>query len=316
VRSDVFEADGARLYLEVRGTGPALLMISGAGGDAGYYSGVAEELADAFTVITYDRRGNSRSTGRSAAAMDLAQQAADARRLIESVAGGRALVFGNSGGAIIGLTLAALHPRVLTGLVAHEPPAMNVLPDGDPDRGFFDDMSALYAEGGAPAAGRRFAETTRGEGTYRWPDDLWKRFLGNQDHLFGTEWPGFAGFRPDGAALRSAPFPIVLGAGAADRGAYYARPSVEIARLLGVPWVEFPGIHMEYLRDPAVFAAALRALATHMLSREGRVPAEWVGGCTPGVQSSDPGGGESSGVWAGLDDVAAQNAGRRRSASG
>ena len=44
--------------------GPALLMISGAGGDAGYYAGVAEELDDAFTVITYDRRGNSRSTGR------------------------------------------------------------------------------------------------------------------------------------------------------------------------------------------------------------------------------------------------------------
>ncbi|MFD9498291.1 alpha/beta fold hydrolase [Streptomyces sp. NPDC060035] len=284
MRSDMFEADGARLHHEVRGSGPALLMISGAGGDAGYFSGVAEELADAFTVITYDRRGNSRSTGRSAELMDLAQQAADARRLIESVARGHALVFGNSGGAIIGLTLAALHPQVLTGLIAHEPPAVNVLPDGDPDRSFFDDMAALYAEDGAPAAGRRFAETTRGEGTYRWPDDLWKRFLGNQDHLFGTEWPGFAGFRPDEAALKAAPFPVVLGSGSSDRGAYYARPSLEIARRIGVPWVEFPGIHMEFLRRPAIFAAALRALATQMLSREGRVPAEWAGEHTPGAE--------------------------------
>ncbi|MFJ8108285.1 alpha/beta fold hydrolase [Streptomyces sp. NPDC096132] len=283
VLSDVCEVDGACLYYEVRGSGPALLMISGAGGDAGYYAGVAEGLADAFTVITYDRRGNSRSTGRRAGPMDLAQQAADARGLIESVAGGHALVFGNSGGAIVGLTLAALHPRVLTGLVAHEPPAVNVLPDGDPDRGFFGDVAALYAEGGAPAAGRRFAATTRGEGTYRWPEDLWKRFLANQDHLFGTEWPGFAGFRPDVAALRAAPFPIVLGAGAADRGAYYARPSVEIARRVAVPWVEFPGIHMEFLRNPPLFAAALRVLATQMLSREGQVPAQWVGGPTPGA---------------------------------
>ncbi|WP_030859042.1 alpha/beta fold hydrolase [Streptomyces sp. NRRL S-37] len=281
MRSNVFETDGARLYHEVRGSGPALLMISGAGGDAGYYSGVAEELADAFTVITYDRRGNSRSTGRSAEPMDLAQQAADARRLIESVADGRALVFGNSGGAIIGLTLAALHPQVLTGLVAHEPPAVSVLPDGDPDRDFFGEMAALYARGGAPAAGRRFARTTRGEGTYRWPDDLWKRFLGNQDHLFGTEWPGFAGFHPDWAALKAAPFPIVLGAGADDRGAYYARPSAEIARRIGVPWAEFPGIHMEFLRDPALFAAALRVLATQLLSREGRVPAKWADGRMP-----------------------------------
>ncbi|MEK8145393.1 hypothetical protein NKH18_40390 [Streptomyces sp. M10(2022)] len=83
-----------------------------------------------------------------------------------------------------------------------------------------------------------------------------KRFLGNQDHLFGTEWPGFAGFRPDVAELRAAPFPMVLGSGSCDRGAHYARPAAEIARLAGVPWAEFPGIHMEFLRRPATFAAA------------------------------------------------------------
>lgn len=260
--SGTFEVDAAGLYHEVRGSGPALLMISGAGGDAGYCTQVAADLADAFTVITYDRRGNSRSTGRSSAPMDLARQASDARALIEGLAGGRALVFGNSGGAIIGLTLAALHPACLTGLIAHEPPAVNVLPDDDPGRGFFADLADRYAEGGAPAAGRRFAETVRGEGTYRWPDDLWRRFLGNQDHLFGAEWEGFAGFRPDEAALKAAPFPIVLGAGAEDRGTYYARPSVEIARRIGALWVEFPGIHMEFLRHPDRFAAALRALAT------------------------------------------------------
>ena len=277
MRKGVFEADGAGLYYEVRGGGPALLMISGAGGDAGYYDGVAEILSDAFTVISYDRRGNSRSTGRSGTPMDLAVQAADARALVDGLADGRALVFGNSGGAIIGLTLAALHPEAMTGLIAHEPPAVNVLPDGDPGRGFFAGLAALCAQGGAPAAGRRFVETTRGEGTYRWPGELWKRFLGNQDHLFGTEWSGFAGFRPDETALKSAPFPIVLGAGAEDRGTYYARPSIEIARRIGAPWAEFPGIHMEFLRDPARFAAAVRVLATQLHSRDGDVPALWKG---------------------------------------
>lgn len=262
--SGTYEVDGASLYHELRGSGPALLMISGAGGDAGYYAEVAEVLADAFTVITYDRRGNSRSTGRTGTPMDLDEQAADARALIDGLAGGRALVFGNSGGAIIGLTLAVRHPEVVAGLVAHEPPAVNVLPDGDPGRGFFAEVAALYAEGGGPAAGLRFARTVRGEGTYRWPGDLWKRFLGNQDHLFGNEWPGFAGFRPDEDALRAAPFPIVLGAGAEDLDTYYGRPSIEIARRIGAPWVEFPGIHMEFLRDPERFAAALREQLARM----------------------------------------------------
>ncbi|GGW58861.1 hypothetical protein [Streptomyces griseoloalbus] len=139
----------------------------------------------------------------------------------------------------------------------------------------------------ADRAGCRFARTTR-EGTYRWPGDLWKRFLGNQGHLFGTEWPRFAGLRPDWAALRTAPFPIVLGAGAVDRGAYSARPSTEIARRIGGPWAEFPGIHMEFLRDPVLFAAALRVPATRMLSREGRVPAEWAGGPAPGAWHAPP----------------------------
>ncbi|ELP66813.1 alpha/beta fold hydrolase [Streptomyces turgidiscabies] len=277
MRSGRLTVDGAELYHEVRGAGPALLMISGAGGDAGYYSGIAEGLADAFTVITYDRRGNSRSTGDGGAPMSLSRQAADAHALVAELADGRALVFGNSGGAIIGLTLAARHPECLVGLIAHEPPAVNVLPDDDPGRGFFAELAARYAAGGAPAAGRRFAGTIRGEGSYRWPADLWERFLGNTDHLFRSEWPGFAAFHPDEGALRAAPFPIVLGAGADDRGTYYARPSVEIARRIGVPWVEFPGIHMEFLRHPSLFAAALRVLATQMYATDGRVPDLWRG---------------------------------------
>ncbi|MFF3378900.1 alpha/beta fold hydrolase [Streptomyces sp. NPDC002680] len=277
MRSGRLTVDGAELYYEVRGVGPALLMISGAGGDAGYYSGIAEGLADAFTVITYDRRGNSRSTGGDDGPMELARQAADARDLVGALAGGRALVFGNSGGAIVGLTLAALHPECMLGLIAHEPPAVNVLPDGDPGRGFFAELAGLYAAGGAPAAGRRFGETTRGEGSYRWPADLWKRFLGNADHLFGREWPAFAAFHPDEEALRAAPFPIVLGAGADDRGTYYALPSIEIARRIGVPWVEFPGIHMEFLRHPSRFAAAVRVLATQMYAADGKVPDLWRG---------------------------------------
>jgi len=70
----------------------------------------------------------------------------------------------------------------------------------------------------------------------------------------------------------------VLGAGAEGRGTYYAWPSVEIARRVGVPWVEFPGIHVEFLRDPDRFAAAVRVLATQMHSREGDVPELWEGG--------------------------------------
>lgn len=54
-------ADGADLYFERRGRGPALLLILGGGGDCGYYAALADILASEYTVITSDRRGNSRS---------------------------------------------------------------------------------------------------------------------------------------------------------------------------------------------------------------------------------------------------------------
>ena len=52
---------GASLYYEVRGSGPVLLLVCGGLYDAAGYAGLARQLAGGYTVVTYDRRGNSRS---------------------------------------------------------------------------------------------------------------------------------------------------------------------------------------------------------------------------------------------------------------
>jgi pimeloyl-ACP methyl ester carboxylesterase len=53
--------NGAELYHEVRGEGPPVLLIMGATGDGGHFAQLAGLLADEFTVVSYDRRGNGRS---------------------------------------------------------------------------------------------------------------------------------------------------------------------------------------------------------------------------------------------------------------
>ena len=65
-RANTLKVPGANLYHEVRGSGPVLLLICGGVYDAAGYAGLAQRLADRYTVVTYDRRGNSRSpwTGR------------------------------------------------------------------------------------------------------------------------------------------------------------------------------------------------------------------------------------------------------------
>jgi hypothetical protein len=57
----VVVVNATTLYYELTGTGPAVLFIAGTTGDAGHFAQVAARLVDEFTVVTYDRRGNSRS---------------------------------------------------------------------------------------------------------------------------------------------------------------------------------------------------------------------------------------------------------------
>jgi hypothetical protein len=39
--------------------------------------------------------------------------------------------------------------------------------------------------------------------------------------------------------------------------------------------VEFPGIHLEFLPRPELFAAALRVIATQMHTTTDKVPEQW-----------------------------------------
>jgi len=109
-RTNTLRVPGAELYFEVRGSGPVLLLICGGVYDAAGYAGLAEQLADRYTVVTYDRRGNSRSPLDGAPEHQRIEvHGDDAHRLLSAVgvtADRPAHVFGNSSGATIGLELA------------------------------------------------------------------------------------------------------------------------------------------------------------------------------------------------------------------
>jgi pimeloyl-ACP methyl ester carboxylesterase len=125
-------SEGVEIYCERRGNGPILLLIHGAMEDAGFYSSAVEILADEFTVVTYDRRCNSRSSGDQSAEMVVAQQAQDAAFIIKSIGDGKAAaVVGRSGGAVISLELATIRPELVDFLIVHEAPVIKLLPDSD-----------------------------------------------------------------------------------------------------------------------------------------------------------------------------------------
>ncbi|MBW9204580.1 alpha/beta hydrolase [Mumia sp. zg.B17] len=113
-------ADGTRLAVTRRGSGPAVVLVDGALACSRTDPGrpLAQALAEAFTVHDFDRRGRGRST-------DTAPYAP--QREIEDVAavlraaGEDACLFGMSSGAVLGLEAVAAGVPVRR-LAVYEPP--------------------------------------------------------------------------------------------------------------------------------------------------------------------------------------------------
>ena len=155
--SSTLKVPGASLYYEMQGSGPTLLIIPGGPQDAGVFADVSRHLANRYTVVAYDPRGNSRSTfDGEPEELQLDVQADDAAALIEALGGGPAYVFGTSGGAQIGLNLAARYPKRVRALVAHEPPSMMLLPDPSKEMAAAQDLNDTYRREGVDAAMQKF----------------------------------------------------------------------------------------------------------------------------------------------------------------
>ncbi len=121
------EINGADLYYESTGRGPALLFVHGLCGDADSWVDQAERFSDRYRCVRYDRRGHTRS-GRGSAPVSWALHAADAVALVEALDLAPCLLVGSSSGAAIALDVALRHGDLLRGCVVSEPPLWSLAP--------------------------------------------------------------------------------------------------------------------------------------------------------------------------------------------
>jgi pimeloyl-ACP methyl ester carboxylesterase len=112
--------NGTTLYAEVRGRGPAILVIPGGAEDAEGWRGVAERLPGRM-VVTYDRRGTLRSGREDWPGRGSAQHADDAAALIRELGLGDVVVFGGSSAGVIAVQLAIRHPTLVLQALVYEP---------------------------------------------------------------------------------------------------------------------------------------------------------------------------------------------------
>ncbi|NEA58833.1 alpha/beta hydrolase [Streptomyces sp. SID13666] len=270
-RTDTLKVPGATLHYEIRGSGPVLLMIHGGSGDAGVFEGVAGALADRYTVVTYDRRGNSRSPVEGPPQdMSVATDSEDARLLLAALTDEPAHVFGSSSGAIVALDLLTRHPDRVRIAVPHEPPLFGVLPDADEHIAFLRNVHAIYLRDGVGPAmevfGARMGLDTEGPlpHTELPPQirDLVTRMAANTDRFLAHELLPVTNHLPDLTALATVAPQLALAGGRDSRGFLPYRPNTVLATRLGIPITDFPGNHAGYLPHAPAFATRLATLLT------------------------------------------------------
>ncbi len=264
-KSDTLRVPGASLYYKVRGSGPLLLILQGGDGDAEGSNGIADHLVDHYTVVTYDRRGLSRSK-----LDDLAQpprletHSDDAHRLLAALTTEPVFVLGNSIGALIGLDLVARHSEQVRTLVAHEPPALELLPDAERTHVVRaqEDVEETYRREGVAAAMRKGLANIGLNFEDREPDVVLpqptSQRAANLEFFRTHDAPAAHRYRLDIAALQAAATRIVPAGGRTSREIWTHHSAEALADRLGTEFVEFPGGHNGHVLHPRAFAARLR----------------------------------------------------------
>lgn len=273
------DVPGAVLQYDVReadsGVAPVLLMI-GSPMDAGGFASLAERFPDR-TVVTYDPRGVGRSRrtdGGGECTPDL--HADDLHRLITALGAGPVDIFATSGGAVNALALVARHPEQVRTLVAHEPPASQLLPDRVEALAAVTDIHRTYQRDGFGPAMAKFILLVGMRGPV--PADFAERPANpadfglptvddgsRDDALLGQNIMTCNHYEHDLDALRAASTRVVVGVGAESEGELAHRAGRVLAERLGITPVVFPSHHAGFLGgeygmhgDPDAFAVTLR----------------------------------------------------------
>jgi pimeloyl-ACP methyl ester carboxylesterase len=111
---------GIDFYYEEKGEGLPILLIPPSGSTASTWGAFFGDLAGMGRVIAYDRRGYSRSGGKTV--RSASEHTADAAAILEALEASPAVAVGTSAGAAIALRLAVRRPDLVRAAVLHESP--------------------------------------------------------------------------------------------------------------------------------------------------------------------------------------------------
>jgi pimeloyl-ACP methyl ester carboxylesterase len=236
--------NGAELYYEITGKGSPLLLIAGGLADAGQFKALGEELADSFRVITYDRRGNSRSKSPIGwSSTNVSEQADDAAGILEGLGIRAASVYGHSIGAPIALELTLRRPELVHTLTLHDPAMMSVLGDPGAVMAVVGPVIEQGMKAGGPqAAADAFYRFAAGSAIEALDSETYERMKADGGVLFGVEFESLSGWRPEEEALKRNRVPALILSGA-ESPPFFSEAGEWLAQRLGTRVKGVPGGH-------------------------------------------------------------------------
>jgi pimeloyl-ACP methyl ester carboxylesterase len=252
-------------------------MIPGASGSAEAFNAAADCLAHHLTVVTYDRRGFSRSQIQDphVDVHRLQTDVDDAACLLSRFGNEPAIVFGSSSGAIVALELLVRPASLVSTLVAHEPPLVKLLADGQRWIDFFLGLYQQYLVSGPPQALRAFrdqvlAESDRQALARALDAAGGAAVMSNARFWFEHELRQYpvAQINLDGLKVLADRIVPMVGHDSVGFPAHDA--TQELGKRLGSKAVVMPGGHLGFLSQPIEFADALLRFITappHTLRR-------------------------------------------------
>ncbi len=113
--------NGTSLYYESSGSGTPLLFIHGTGGSAAMWEPMISRLSPDFRCISYDRRGNARSSAGQDTNGGIEDDAQDASALIRALDVGACHIVALSWGAAVAVEVARRQDHLVKGMVLGEP---------------------------------------------------------------------------------------------------------------------------------------------------------------------------------------------------
>lgn len=238
------KTEEVNLYYEVRGQGKPLLLIHGVVVDAGLYEHAASLLAPWYQVITYDRRGNSRSGEVYLEEYGIPAQVRDALALLDALRLRQVFVAGASAGAIVGQELLKACPERVFHLLMYEPPLVRILEEQEEEQ-WIARIEEIVSRGKINTAMLEFMKSL-GEMDPRREEKTQEatfREMRNFQHFMEREFSVFMQYHTDLAYFQKVSGKMTVAVGERSGESKYVRAARRFQELAGCELLHFPGCH-------------------------------------------------------------------------